>query len=110
MFPHFKIEQEQSVKVSCSGISSVLFFDFIIPEAGLAVECQGKQHFQYVGHFHGDEAGFRKSKKHDEIKKEWCEENSIDLIEIRYDEKVCRKTLDSKIGKIIKEREKCLRT
>ena len=41
---------------------STLYVDFFIPSHSLAIEVHGRQHFEFVAHFHGDRKGFRKSK------------------------------------------------
>jgi very-short-patch-repair endonuclease len=65
---------------------STLFVDFLIPSSSLAVEVHGRQHFEFVAHFHGDTRGFRKSKARDRDKARWLEINSIDLITLSYSE------------------------
>lgn len=64
----------------CSGENLTL--DFFIPRKKLAVEVQGRQHREYVAFFHGDAEGFKKQKKRDERKAEWCELNGIRLVKI----------------------------
>jgi very-short-patch-repair endonuclease len=63
-----------------------LYLDFYLPLEKLAVECQGKQHTEYVPHFHKDKAGFTKSQKRDSLKRQWCTLNNIRLEEIDYSE------------------------
>jgi len=65
---------------------STLFVDFLIPSDSLAVEVHGRQHFEFVAHFHGDTRGFRKSKARDRDKSRWLEINSIALIILNYSE------------------------
>ena len=54
-------------------------FDFYIPSLNIAVECQGIQHFEPVDFFGGEKA-FLKQKESDRIKKEFCKNNSINII------------------------------
>jgi hypothetical protein len=63
-----------------------LFLDFYIPHRKVAVEVQGEQHFNYIPHFHGSKFNFIKSQERDARKREWCETNGIELIEVRFDE------------------------
>lgn len=49
------------------------------------IEFDGKQHFQPMEFFGGVEA-FEKIKINDKIKSDYCEDNYIDLIRIRYDQ------------------------
>ena len=52
----------------------------------IAIEIQGRQHFEYVKHFHKTRQGFLDQLKRDEVKHKFCRLNDIHLIEI-YDEK-----------------------
>jgi len=60
-----------------------LFLDFYLPQHSLAFEFQGTQHDEFNRFFHGDKAGFDKSKARDDRKRAWCDMNDITLIEIR---------------------------
>lgn len=57
-------------------------FDFFLPEFNTCIEYQGEQHFKPVKWF-GGEDGFKYTKRHDDIKKKFCEKNNIKLIQIR---------------------------
>ena len=60
-----------------------LRFDFFLPEYNICIEYQGQQHYEIVEYFGGKEA-FKERKIRDNIKKQWCKENNIKLIEISY--------------------------
>ena len=62
-----------------------LRFDFYIPEKNICIEYQGKQHYEPVKHWRG-EKGFKNLKIRDQIKRDFCKENNIRLIEIPYTE------------------------
>ncbi len=49
-------------------------------------EFQGKQHFESVTHFGGDNQ-LAKQQKHDQIKRDYCETQGIPLIEIHYSQR-----------------------
>ena len=51
----------------------------------LAIEYNGRQHYDYVPFFHKNYEHFQTQKYRDEIKKMLCKQNGIHLIEIRYD-------------------------
>jgi hypothetical protein len=53
--------------------------DFYLPDYNIAIECQGKQHFEPVEYF-GGEKGLIEIKKRDTIKKELCKKNNVKLI------------------------------
>lgn len=58
-----------------------LYFDFYLPKNNLAIEFQGEQHYKAIDWFGGEEA-FKKRKKYDLLKKQWCEKKGIILLEI----------------------------
>jgi hypothetical protein len=60
-----------------------LYFDFYIPLYNLAIEANGKQHYQAVDFF-GGQSVFEEQKKKDQIKRDYCKNNNIKLIEIPY--------------------------
>ena len=62
-------------------------FDFYLPDLNTLIEYDGIQHFQVVKHFRG-EIGFKKRQLHDRIKNNYCIENDIKLIRIKYDENI----------------------
>ena len=49
----------------------------------MAIEYDGKQHFEPIKHYGGDIA-FAELKKRDEIKNEYCKANNITLLRIPY--------------------------
>ncbi len=54
-------------------------------ELRLAVEFNGKQHYEYTPIFHKDELDFIDQQIRDENKKRLCQNNNIDLIVVSYD-------------------------
>ncbi len=50
----------------------------------LAFEYQGKQHYEFVKRFHGDESNFIKQQRRDIEKKELCMKNNVTLIDVPY--------------------------
>ena len=51
-------------------------------ELCIAFEHQGRQHYEWIKHFHKTEAHFHQQQQHDEIKRKLCKEYNIILIEI----------------------------
>ena len=85
MFRGYNIYEEVKLPGSVKpSKKSVLYLDFYIPNAIMAVEVHGQQHFKYVPYFHKSKAGFAMAKKRDLDKKEWCRVNGIDLVELRW--------------------------
>jgi very-short-patch-repair endonuclease len=60
-------------------------FDFYIPSLRICIEFDGKQHYEPMSFFGGVES-FNKLKTNDKIKNDYCEENYINLIRIKYDQ------------------------
>ena len=58
-------------------------FDFYLFDHNCCVEYDGKQHFEPVDYF-GGQQGFDYTQKHDAIKNQYCIENNIKLLRIPY--------------------------
>lgn len=56
-----------------------MFLDFFIPEYGVAVECQGNQHFMPYEVWGGEES-LREIQRRDELKKQLCLDHGIVII------------------------------
>jgi len=66
----------------CKNIN-VLEFDFYLPNYNANIEYQGRQHYESVDYF-GGEKSFKLNQKRDQIKRDYCKNNNIKLIEIPY--------------------------
>lgn len=69
----------------CSNKGSMLKFDFYIESLNLLIEFDGEQHFQQVKIFGGNKK-FLIQKENDSIKNEYCLDNDISLLRIKYNE------------------------
>lgn len=65
-------------------------FDFYLPDYNVCIEYDGEQHFK-LNDYWGGAKQFKKIKIHDQIKNNFCHENDIKLLRIRYDEDVNEK-------------------
>jgi len=65
-------------------------FDFYLPEHNLCIEYDGEQHFK-ENTFWGGKDAFKKQQIRDKIKTDYCKENNIHLLRIRYDENILEK-------------------
>lgn len=70
--------------------------DIFIPARRVAIEYQGKQHFEPIDFFGGEE-GFRMTLERDERKKRLCEENDIRVVYFSYNEKITKKKVRTRI-------------
>lgn len=63
-----------------------LKFDFFLPTFNLAIECNGRQHYEHVPIFHDRNAWntLEQQQLRDNIKKEWTRSNNIELLVIPY--------------------------
>lgn len=79
-----------------------LKFDFAIFNKNKlisVIEYQGKQHYKSVDFFGGEEE-FKKVQKRDFIKKKYCKDNNINLIEITYKDKNIYKVLNENLNNL----------
>lgn len=65
--------------------------DIYIPSLALAFEYNGRQHYDFIEHFHKNEEGFKDSLRMDQQKREYLLLHGIKLIEIAYNEMVKNK-------------------
>ena len=62
-----------------------LYADFYLPHRKLMIECQGRQHYEYVPHFHVNKVEFAMSRVRDKLKSQWCDTNGITLVKLSYE-------------------------
>lgn len=67
--------------------SGKAYIDFYIPDYNLFIEYNGKQHYVPIEYF-GGQITFEHQQKRDQYVRNYCKENSIKLLEIRYDEDI----------------------
>ena len=64
-----------------------LRFDFYLPDYNILIEYDGRQHFEVVDIWGGEE-GLKKTKINDNIKNDYCKKNGIPLLRISHFENV----------------------
>jgi hypothetical protein len=69
-----------------TGVKRNLELDCFNEGLGLAVEYNGRQHYEFVPYFHSSREAFYNQKYRDKLKKIYCTERGITLIEIPYTE------------------------
>ena len=67
-----------------------LRLDYYIPSLMLGFEFHGRQHREFVEHFHGDIEGFRLSKNRDANKIDKCAEQRIALVTVWFDDNLTK--------------------
>lgn len=86
----FKYQSEQEFKDLINPKTNIhLRFDFYLPDLNTCIEYDGKQHFEIVPDFHGDDIikakkKLKQQKYKDSLKNEYCKLNNIKLIRISY--------------------------
>jgi len=85
---NIKYESEKKFK-NCKNIFE-LPFDFYLPIYNICIEFDGEQHFKPIKYF-GGKKEFKKLQKRDQIKNEYCKNNNIHLVRIKYDESINEK-------------------
>lgn len=63
--------------------SGSLRLDFYLPQQRVAIEVNGEQHYLPSSHF-GGQGGFKASVKRDSKKAQWCENNNVKLVSLKY--------------------------
>lgn len=63
-------------------IGGRLRLDFYLPELGLAFECDGPQHREFIPHFHGSYHKFQEAKLRDRHKDELCARQGVRLVRV----------------------------
>ena len=95
--PHRRVFPEYFVSYK----STKLFFDFYVKECFLFVECQGRQHTQFVKHFHCDGETFCRQKMRDNFKIEYVQDNDLYLVRMYDNEDINKDLVLLKINKAL---------
>lgn len=100
MFPkHLAPRVKREIYINYKG--QKLFFDFYIKELGVYIEIQGRQHTEFIKHFHRDKDKFLAQKTRDNLKIQYVEENDQCLIRFNYKEKITKALVRKKINKVL---------
>lgn len=79
----YHIVYEYPKKFEDLRVKRLLHYDFYLPEYNVLIEYQGRQHYESVDYFGGDNK-FREQQKHDEMKRRYAKEYGYHLLEISY--------------------------
>lgn len=91
----------QNNVTSTSEKKNNLELDCYNSELAIAVEYNGKQHYDYVPFFHKTRDAFYNQKYRDEMKRRLCKDNNVALIEVPYSVPV--KDIEDYLTKVLKE-------
>lgn len=92
-YPKEPIIEEHPIKIG----SKTLYLDIYLPRLNVAFEADGEQHSKFNKFFHADIFAFQAQKKNDKEKEEYCQENAIVLIRIKFDDKINKEFITNKI-------------
>lgn len=101
--PHRRVFPEYFVSYK----GTKLFFDFYVKEYFVFIECQGRQHTQFVKHFHGDGEAFSRQKMRDNLKLEYVQKNGLYLVRIYDHEEITKDLVLCKIHKALDDEYSC---
>ena len=72
-----------------------LYFDFgILDDNGnliQLIEFNGEQHYRFIEYFHKTEDNFESARFRDKLKEDYCRNNNLNLLVIKYDEDILEK-------------------
>ena len=74
-------------------------FDFYLPDYNSCIEYQGVQHYKPIKIWGGEKA-LKENQLRDQIKRDYCKEYNIKLIEIKYNENIEKRLESELFGKI----------
>ncbi len=63
-----------------------LYADFWLPLRKKIIEVHGEQHYKFIPFFHGTMINFLSSKSNNKNKRQWCEINNIEEVELPFNE------------------------
>lgn len=81
-YPTLQILEEVPIQIRKG---ETLYLDFYVPLKKTCFEVHGEQHYKFVPFYHNTILNFLKAQKRDRDKKEWCEINNIEYIELPFD-------------------------
>lgn len=92
-----KVLPDNAKLVTEHHVGEGLRLDVFSPQYMLAGEFHGRQHFEYVEHFHKNRRGFWDAQQRDVRKKELCMEQGIALIEFDYRDDMTLSAVSAKV-------------
>lgn len=98
LFPRVGIQTEYPVGNS-------LFVDIYISVYHLGLEYHGRQHFEFVEHYHKNLDGFKHSQERDEQKKELCRQRGITLVVFTYQDELTNNLVYERIMKALEDQD-----
>jgi len=79
VFPFIRVKTEEFVSFR----NQRLFIDIFAAQLDLVIEVHGRQHDNFVEHFHGSAEAFKASRRRDRLKEEWAAEEGLTFVVLR---------------------------
>lgn len=98
LFPRVGIQTEYPVGNS-------LFVDIYISVYNLGIEYHGRQHFEFVEHYHKNRDGFKHSQERDEQKAELCKQRGITFVIFTYQDELTNDLVYSRIMEALENQD-----
>jgi hypothetical protein len=86
LYPFYTFYEEVTLPGSSTDDNNTLYADFLCLRPKICVETHGIQHYEFSSRFHKDKLDLVKGQNRDNVKREWCELNGFQLIELPYNE------------------------
>jgi len=99
-FRKYKVIYQHRPLFLRSATGGQMSYDIFIPKLNVAIEYQGKQHFEPIDFF-GGETGYRLTQMRDAEKKRISDDNGIKLGYINYWEDVTQKLVVERVSSLI---------
>lgn len=96
LFSDYKVIYQHRPFFLKSDVGGQMSYDVYISDLKIAIEYQGKQHFEPIEFFGGQDA-FKRNKERDRQKKMLSDENGVKLIYINYWEDITQRLIKDKI-------------
>lgn len=81
---NIKIERQKNFDSLRNCNNYPVYFDFYLPDYNIIIEYQGELHYYSKDRGWHNQENFEKVQKSDDLKRHWCKENNIKMIEIPY--------------------------
>lgn len=100
IFREYKVIYQMRPFFLRSSLGGQMSYDVFISEINVAIEYQGKQHFEAIDYFGGEES-FKKQVKRDREKIELSMMNGIKIVYINYDEIITKELIKDKVKSVV---------
>jgi len=98
VFPNEQVTKQFPIKVR----GRTLYVDRVLQSRKVAIEVDGRQHSEFVEHFHKDAEGFKDSKERDRLKDGMLKFLGYAVVRFKHDETITAALLRKRVLKALK--------